>query len=784
MTPRARALLLPAIALLAGAIYLWSSMRVDRDFAAFLPHGADATQRLVMQQLRDSPAARLVLIRLRGADPQTLAATSEALREALAADGHFDYVTNGSLAGALRDLPSLAAARYVLSPDAASHMSVEGLHSALQRRLAALSGSMGMLEKRFLASDPTAETEALIASLQAGGAPRREAGVWFDAQGSSAMLVARTRAAASDQAAQQAAMQALDAALQRVRTQPGIAADYSSAGFLGVRSALLIAHDAARVSWMAVAGIVVMLLFAYRSPSVVLLCATPALAGLVAGLCVLTAMFGSVHAITLAFGTTLIGEAVDYPSYVLTRLSAGRSIADVQAVVRRPLLLAVLTTACGAFAFLGSGVDGLIELGVLTSCGIVVAGALAWWLVPRLVPPGWHFAAFAMPGSVALGPAGAWPAVGAAPRALAAIAVTLVLVVSAAGKPAWNDDPARMSPLPADAIALDRVLREATGAPDVSRFALVRGSSREQVLQAVEQMQPVLDAAIAAQHLGGYDSVGRYLPSEATQRTRRDALPDDTTLQHRLSLALPGLPFRAEAFAPFLRDVALARSAAPLDPAAFAGTGLGLRVASLLGSDPDGYWSVIPLRGVRDAQALADQVRATSAAATLIDLRQQTSAMFAQFRARTFAAIVAGASAIVLILAIGLRSLRAAAAAIAPSLLGATWTAAGVIAFGGGLSIFHLIALMLVLGIGVNYALFVQRAASRGDSLPELCVMLAVVSGTTCLAFGAMATSGIPVLRAIGLTVVAGTVATLAACALVFAPGAGSAPVPAAGRGS
>ena len=84
---------------------------------------------------------------------------------------------------------------------------------------------------------------------------------------------------------------------------------------------------------------------------------------------------------------------------------------------------------------------------------------------------------------------------------------------------------------------------------------------------------------------------------------------------------------------------------------------------------------------MRDAQVLADQVRAVSTAATMIDLRQQTLSMFAQFRARTFVAIVAGAAAIVLILAIGLRSPRAAAAAVAPSLLGAAWTAAGVIGF-------------------------------------------------------------------------------------------------------
>ena len=153
-----------------------------------------------------------------------------------------------------------------------------------------------------------------------------------------------------------------------------------------------------------------------------------------------------------------------------------------------------------------------------------------------------------------------------------------------------------------------------------------------------------------------------------------------------------------------------------------------------------------------------------------VDLRAATAAMFAQFRERTLGALGAGTLAILAILAIGLRSPPAAMQAIAPALLGAGWVALAVIAFGGGLSLFHLIALMLVLGIGVNYALFAQAAARRGDGLRDVAVTLALVSGTTAFAFGAMAVSGIPVLRAIGVTVLGGTALTLVACALVVHP--------------
>ncbi len=764
MSARGRAVLVLVPMLLAAALYLSMRMRIDQDFVAFLPQGSDATQRFFARQLRDSPAARVVLMRIEGGDVASLAATSEALRAALAADVHFDYVSNGSLASGMADLPALHAARYALSPDAAAHMSVDGLRDALRQRYAALGGSLAILEKRFVADDPTGETLALLAKLQATASMRRERGVWFDRDGARALLVAQTHAGASDTAGQHAAMVALDAAFAHARGAASQQLAYSSPGFLAAQSESTIAADASRASWIATLGIVAILLFAYRSVPIVALCALPAGCGLVAGLCAVTAGFGNVHAITLAFGATLIGEAVDYPSYVLTRLRGARTLEAVQRELRRPFLLAVLTTACGSMAFLASGVDGLVQLGVLTSAGIVVAGAVAWWIVPRIAPPLWRFA------DAGAGASRAWPVPLARWRIAGCAAISLLLLALAAGKPPWDDDPARMSPLPPRAIALDQSLRDAAGAPDASRFALVHGTDAEAVLERTEAARATLDAAVAAGMLAGYEDVARYLPSAATQRARAAALPDAETLAARIAQASDAAPFRADAFAPFVRDVADARARAPLRADAFAGTAMGLRIATLLRDDAAGSWSVIPLRGVREAGALAGRLARDPAGIAYVDLRAATGAMFAQFRARTLVAVGVGTLAILAILAIGLRSPQAALQAIAPALLGAGWVALAVIAFGGGLSLFHLIALMLVLGIGVNYALFAQAAARRGDALRDVGVTLALVSGTTAFAFAVMAVSGIPVLRAIGVTVLGGTVLTLVACTLIVHP--------------
>lgn len=763
-TTRRVALALVAAAVAAGA-YLAGHLRIDRDVVAFLPRGGSASQQFLASQLRDSAAARVVLMRITGADATTLGSASEALRTALVASGAFDYVTNGSLAAGLRDLPPLHAARYVLSADAASHMTQAGLVAALAQRYDALGGSAALLEKRFVADDPTGETLQLLASLQGSRSPRREAGVWFDTAGSGAMLLAQTRAPASDTAAQGAAQVAIDTAFAGVNGHRSLRIEFSSSGFLAARSEAVIARDAQWVSWVATLGIAVLLFLFYRAPRIVLLCALPAVAGIVAGVCAVIAGFGSVHAITLAFGTTLLGEAVDYPSYLLTRMDGHESAAKARLCLRAPFMLAVLTTALGALAFLGTGVEGLIQLGVLTGVGVLVAGVCAWWAVPHLLPPGWQF----RPSVLQRLPL-AWPVVRLRWRALCAALLSLLLLAAAVGHPAWNDDPARMSPLTPDTIALDRTLRSAASASDAGRFLLVRGPDVETVLQRCEQLRPVLDAGVAAGWLAGYELLTQFLPSASMQRARLAALPDARTLEARLSAATAGSPFRAGAFAPFLHDVAEARVAPMLSGAAYAGTGIGVRIAALRGHDNAGDWAVVPLQDVTNAPALSAALAALHVPVEFIDLRAQTGALFAQFRDRTLVAIAGSVGLIALLLVVTLRSLAAAGAVLAPALLGAGWAALAIIAFAGGLSLFHLVALMLVLGIGVNYALFLQHAFAQGDLPRAPMTTLMVVASTTGFAFAVMASSAIPVLHALGITVLVGVLATLVACILCLTP--------------
>jgi len=757
VTTRARAATGWLLAVGLALLYVSSRLTVDTDFSAFLPAATSGTQRFLVTELKEGVASRLLLVELGGDTPAALADVSAGLARRLRSDSQFSYVNNGGVEFGARDLEALRANRYVLSDAVtAERFTTEGLREALAARLRALATGAGMFEKTLLPEDPTGETLHLVDRLAPATQPRRVHGVWFDASGTRALLLAETRSAGSDLKGQAEAISSLEDSLAATEGSHGVTMRYSSPGAMAAQSRTLISADASRLALVSTALIIALLAFVYRSPTVVLLCALPAVTGLLAGIAAIDVIYGGVHAITLGFGATLLGEAVDYPGYLLTQIRSGESAPATLRRLARTLAMAVLTTVAAASALLLADFPGLAQLGLLTMVGVLGAGIVTAWVLPYWVPEGWH------PVSVGAG-VQRWratmsPLTGAG---VAAVIVALVLVL-AADRPWWDDDLATMNPLPAELKQQDRELRAALGAPEVRYMVLVEGATREDALAAAEGLRPSLDHAVSSGVLGGFELVSDYLPSRATQQRRRAALPDPAALRASFAEAANGTSFRVAAFAPFFAAVETARAAPPLDAKELAGTALGLKLEGLLRRDGDTWEVVVPLIAVDDPVAARRAIETAGAAnARWVDLQTISREMMGAFRANALRAFALGGVLIFGVLAVGLHGIVPAFRVALPVAVGVIATAAAVVAFGRPLTVFHLVALMLVAGIGTNYALFIARRAAADDLPGATARSLAVVAGTTLCAFGSLATSQMPVLRTIGLTVTLGVVLCL-----------------------
>src|SRR5690606_24018062 len=135
-----------------------------------------------------------------------------------------------------------------------------------------------------------------------------------------------TEGAGFDIAAQEQAMAALERALRDAAADSGRAPPGLVASGPGAFSLLMRERARAEAGWLgaaATAGMVLLMLLAYRNWRVPLLAALPLAAAALAGLAAVAWLFGSVHGITLAFGFTLLGVAQDYPVHLFSHHHPG-----------------------------------------------------------------------------------------------------------------------------------------------------------------------------------------------------------------------------------------------------------------------------------------------------------------------------------------------------------------------------------------------------------------------------------------------------------------------------
>ncbi len=302
------------------------------------------------------------------------------------------------------------------------------------------------------------------------------------------------------------------------------------------------------------------------------------------------------------------------------------------------------------------------------------------------------------------------------------------------------------------------------------------GAHEQEALETAERIGAALGELRDAGTLAGFESPALILPSATTQAQRQRALPDATTLAKRVAEAARGLPFRAGLFEPFLQDVAKAREAALVRPADLAGTGLQLRLEALLTQRQDGWVAVLPLRGVADASAVAASLRGLGLASVhLLDLKQETQALYRGYRDQVVRFALMGAGAIVLALLASLRSLRRVWDVLVPLAAALLVTIAVLTLAGHRLTLFHLVGMLLVVGVGSNYTLFFERHNFAAGDPERTITSTALCNASTVIGFGLLGFATAPVLSAIGTTVALGALLSLVfAAMLAAAPRAGS----------
>ncbi len=765
------------------------------DLSAFLPTNPSAEQAVLLDQLRGGVAARLVLLGVEGGSTEARRQASQTLAKTLRESGLFDAVHNGDNAGFEATGRFLFDHRFALSPGVdVQRFTVDGLRAAIEETTSLLGTPAGAMLKPVILRDPTGETVRMAEAMLPAQGPRSEGGVWVSRDGGRAVLIATTRADGSDLDAQEKTLATIRERFDNLKP-PELKLVVSGSGSFAVASRTQIKSEVERLALAGGVAIVVLLLVAFggslRTLGGALL---PVASGVLAGIAAVSLIFGNVHGITLGFGTTLIGEAVDYAIYYLIQARALPGTppgAGAQRWLRESwptVRLGLWTSLCGFAALLFSGFPGLVQLGVFSMAGLTAAALTTLCVFPSLAPNG-------APGTRARQRLGQWVGLCTEvlprwrwPLALVPFAAAVVL---AASPSAWRGDLASLSPVGSEKMQLDAELRADLGTTDSGSWVAVSAPDEAGVLMQAEAASKVLDGLVAKGLIQGYESPTRLLPSPAVQRQRLDALPDAATLAPRLEQATVDGPLPARRLSAFVEDVQAARQRPLLTREAVQATALGSALdAQLIAGDATSGRPWRALLSLQNGEHAADIPKLRQALSSLpnaqvFNIKDELDGLYARYLKEARFQALLGGLAVCLLLALHLRSGRRLLRLALPIIAAVLAVLAGLTLARVPLGILHLVGLLLTVAIGSNYALFFDQIRTQQDAQPEGMVAvidndtlasLALANLTAIISFAFLALSNIPVLLAIGQVVAPGILLSLLLSA-AFIPARQSSPV-------
>lgn len=498
-------------------------------------------------------------------------------------------------------------------------------------------------------------------------------------------------------------------------------------------------------------GIIVLTWITFGTPRPIGLVLLSIGIGFLGALSVCWLLFGRIHLLTLVFGASLIGVAQDYGIYFLCHRAATPQL-DSPALLRRLLPGLALTLLAAVIGYLGLALTpfpGLRHMAVFSATGLLFAWLTVLCWFPALIGPATlRRGAFARAAGASVR---RWPRLGRN-GASAAVAAMVLLLLVAGGLSLRADDNIRslQNPPPQllkEQLALGKLMDAATPV----QYFLVHGESAEQLLEREEALKGALDPLVAAGSLRGIQAMSNWVPSARTQEARRQ-LVKERLLGEPLQAVAAAIGENAAWVAATREHIV--DGGQPLTVDAFLAAPASEPWRHLwLGPVQGQFASIVALRGM--PYAATARVRAAGAGidgVQWVDKVEEISSVLGRYRVM-MAWVVGGAY--LFVFAILLPRYRGRAwRVLAPVAVASGCTLAALALAGQPLQLFHILALMLLLGIGVDYGIFMHEQAGARET-PWLAVVVSAVN--TVLAFGLLGLSRTPALHAFGLTMLIGT---------------------------
>jgi predicted exporter len=759
---RKAASLAGCLALLLACAFFAHRLVVREDVRILLPDGETAAA-IQLSYLRQAPFMRTLLITLGGGghDPAMLAnAVASSLRRSGADSvqtGPGGEPTPAALARICPLLPSMLPPADLISWG--ESLTDATIRALLEKDKAQLISPLGLALRDLIRTDPLRLHERFFVSL---GTMRHAAGIFLrngnfvDAGGMYGLVLVRPQSSMTDTLAAASLMTRVKDALREL---PPDAEAYVSGGYRhSEANAAVIKADLWRIMPVSILCLALLFFLFLRTRQALAICAVP-LASLCVAATVTALVWGSVSGIVLGFGGVVLGITSDYAIHTYCSISSARDVEKGLTVLLQPLLTALATT-CAAFAALFlSAIPAIRQMAAMGLAGVTVAALLSLFFLPLLFRAG-------VPGCAERVP----PDPGSA-RFLPTFAVAVVLIASVTlgiRELRFDGDIRNMAYAGQDMLHDDERTRAVWQMPSEGRFIVVEEENTPAGrAAAVRSNERVRDCLLRA----GIPSSGMasLLPSPERQTESRRVWNGFWETQgRRIRASLAGtageLGFAPDAFRPFL--TMLGNGPKPVNRHTLAATGLDFFLSLYVVETPARFlaYTILPEQAVLDEELLKDISRAGGQYVSGTLFRETMAESIGRDIFRF--CLITAAAALFAVAAV-FRSPARCALVCLPTLAALAGSLALLHLNGSSASMFHAVALPLVIALSVDYGIFMLAVLEgRLDAYGKKGVLLSAL--TTLGSFGCLLLARHPALFSIGLTVTVGIGAAVATALLVL----------------
>ncbi len=543
--------------------------------------------------------------------------------------------------------------------------------------------------------------------------------------------------------------------------QYDVQVDRSGVFFFAAHAAQQSKRDISLISSVSTLGVVLLLLFVFRSATALLLPVFSIAVGVGFAFIATHAVFGSVHVLTIVFGASLVGIVIDYSLHYFYHSATFIGAVDASGTealntsheqgehqaLHRALLLSLCTSLIGYAALSFSGLDALKKVALFSCCGLLMAWLCVVVLGARMVTGRLVIKAERLSGAVGVIQFG----VRRLTPKTAGLLVGLILVAAIgswfAFKPV-NDDPRVFFTAPQALLDSERKVASVANDFEPGRYVLIQSDSLQGLQSRFQATMMALEARTDLP-ASALSSLLQFVPPADEQQASYQQQAKLYRVGGALDLLAHALNISPEAVAAIRRDYEKAEGLT-LAPNALQAV-LGDALPPMWFQDQDNYLGFVLVRKGSDTQQLANALTQVNGVEYVNTLAETQTALFEQ---RQSAAWLLG---LAYLLVAGLLIARFKRLWAASMLLVPLSSSAALVLLatplGYQLNLFHIMALFLVLGFGMDYAIFVREMSAHQAKTLQAILLSAI---TSLLSFGLLSVSSIPVVAAFGTALLIG----------------------------